>query len=103
MKTEISEAAEVLAKQSGKSAEVIQQAINEANQQLKQPPTKEQVITWFKSDLHAAAYSLQAIISMPLLMEQIAEKFYNDVVTRHMETKEAENKVETLNGKTPHA
>jgi hypothetical protein len=69
-----------------------QKAVSELAQKFKERPTKEQVIQWFESDIHAATYALSAICSTPSLMKQLAEKFY-DETTRQMEVTDAENKL----------
>lgn len=71
--------AKQIAKANGKSAKKVASAINEAKEMLKTPPTKEQVKEWFKTDIHAANYALTAIIAMPVVLDQIAEKFYEEV------------------------
>jgi len=76
-----------------KSKEV-QDAIAEATGMLKAPPTEAQVIEWFKSDLHAAVYSLTALISMPSVVEDIAKRFYQETQKpRTMPTEEKPNLV----------
>lgn len=88
----ISEVARQLSAESGKSPESITNAIDEAKKIIKERPTKEQVISWFETDLHAASYALTAICSMPSLMKQLAEKFYEET-TRQMDEKETENQI----------
>jgi len=88
------EIAEALAKASGKTPQAITEAINEANKMLKEPPTEAQVVEWFKTDLHAAAYSLQAIITMPDVMEEIGKRFYRETQKlQEMKVQETENKL----------
>lgn len=81
-----------------KHQEQVQAGIEEAKRMLKEPPTEAQVVEWFKSDLHAAVYSLTALISMPSVVEDIAKRFYQESTKpRVMETITAENKL--ANGK----
>lgn len=71
--------AEKIAQANGKDPKQIAKGIEEAKNMLKEPPSKEQVIEWFKTDIHAAQYALTALIAMPEILDQMAAKFYDEV------------------------
>lgn len=66
-------------------------AVEEAKAFMKEPPTEQQVVEWFKTDLHAAHYALTALLTMPLVVEDIAKRFYAESMQR-MEMKVTEQK-----------
>lgn len=68
-----------------------QKAVEEAKAFMKQPPTEQQVVEWFKTDLHAAHYALTALLTMPLVVEDIGKRFFAESKQR-FEMKETEQK-----------